>query len=250
MRTLILSLVCLLPLCAQADMGDRLVREAPGLDRQVASRAMKAVRCSAGHGKQPGMLIVVDMAKPASSKRLYAFDMKTNKLVTSALVAHGKGSDPDFTGRAQKFGNEVNSGMTSLGLYKVAESYEGKHGLSRRLDGLMRGWNDRARQRAVVIHSSNYVRPGSVGRSLGCPAVQRETLDLLEAQGLGNALLYIDGPDSNLGKAVADCKASYKYQPTSYPKPRPAHVKVKEPLPFTWGSLSCEMPWSAHESAL
>jgi hypothetical protein len=80
----------------------------------------------------------------------------------------------------------------------------------------MRGWNDKARERAVVIHSSNYVRPGAVGRSQGCPAVSQETLDALEKAGLGNALLWIDGHDQNLAKAVEHCSDTYRYSPTSY----------------------------------
>jgi hypothetical protein len=235
----VLCLVLLSP-AAKADIGSKLLKEAPGLDKAVAHRALKAVACSSRNGRKPKVLIVIDMAKPATKKRLYAFDLANDRLVTTALVSHGKGSDPAFTGIPKQFGNEVNSGMTSLGLYQVAEAYEGKHGLSRRLDGLMRGFNDKARQRAVVMHSSNYVKPGSVGRSLGCPAVEPETLATLEAAGLSGALLYIDGPDSELAKAVETCGASYKARPgQSNP------IKTKEsndPLSISpWFGTTCSM---------
>jgi hypothetical protein len=205
-------LVMLAPV-ARADIGERMISEAPELDKNVAKRAAKAVACSSKNGVRPKILIVVDMAKPATKKRLYAFDLVNSRLVTTALVSHGRGSDPAYTGIPKQFGNEVNSGMTSLGLYQVAEAYQGKHGLARRLDGLTRGFNDKARQRAVVMHSSKYVNPGAVGRSLGCPAVQPETLAMLERAGLTGALLWIDYPDKDLAKAVETCGASYKYKP-------------------------------------
>ena len=61
--------------------------------------------------------------------------------------------------------------------YATGEVYQGKHGLSLRLDGLEYGINDNARNRAVVIHGADYVSEkfanaqGRLGRSLGCPAV-------------------------------------------------------------------------------
>ena len=240
----VVSLLVLVAPAAKADIGNRLLSEAPGLDKSVAKRAAKAVRCSTKNGSEPKMLIVVDMSKPATKKRLYAFDLKANKLVTTALVAHGKGSDPNFTGVPKTFGNEVNSGMTSLGLYQVAEAYYGKHGAARRLDGLTRGFNDRARQRAVVIHSSKYVKPGAVGRSLGCPAVEPATLDLLEKAGLSGALLWIDGRDKELERAVETCGASYKAKPTKEAKQKSKQTDdgTEEPVELSpWFGTTCTL---------
>ena len=48
------------------------------------------------------------------------------------------------------------------------------------MDGLEPGINDRARERAIVIHPADYVNPewiprqGRIGRSQGCPAVRPE----------------------------------------------------------------------------
>lgn len=178
------------------------------LSAPVAERAMQAVFCAQDRGMPVETLLVVDMATPAQQRRLWAFDLRAPgapRLVLHEYVAHGSGSDPDGDGRPQKFSNRPNSHMTSLGLYRVAERYHGKNGWSRRLDGLTQRFNDKARQRAVVMHPSNYVVPGRVGRSQGCPAVSEETMRALEEAGLENAVLWIDAPDSALAKTVAEC---------------------------------------------
>ena len=70
--------------------------------------------------------------------------------------------------------------MSSLGLYKTSITYKGKHGYSMRLDGLEKGLNDKARERAIVVHGANYVshsyikKNGRIGRSFGCPALPQE----------------------------------------------------------------------------
>jgi hypothetical protein len=62
--------------------------------------------------------------------------------------------------------------MSSLGFYLTAETYNGEHGYSLRLDGLS-STNSNARERAIVIHAADYVAPGEkIGRSWGCPAVE------------------------------------------------------------------------------
>jgi hypothetical protein len=58
------------------------------------------------------------------------------------------------------------------------ESYMGQNGYSMRLRGLDKGVNDRAYERAIVMHGADYVDEGvaqalgRLGRSLGCPAVR------------------------------------------------------------------------------
>lgn len=91
-----------------------------------------------------------------------------------ARVSHGKNSGNLY---AKTFSNRVNSRQTSLGIYRAAETYHGKHGYSLRLDGLSEGLNDKARERAIVIHGADYANPamielsGRLGRSWGCPAL-------------------------------------------------------------------------------
>jgi hypothetical protein len=91
------------------------------------------------------------------------------------LVAHGRNTGENF---ATRFSNEMDSRQTSLGLFVTDDPYVGSNGYSLRLDGLDVGFNDRARDRAIVMHGAPYVDPqlaatqGRIGRSWGCPALR------------------------------------------------------------------------------
>jgi len=129
-------------------------------------------------------IAIADFTQHSSKKRLYVINME-NGHVEQYLVAHGKGSDPDHNGYADKFSNIPNSNATSLGFYLTAETYYGKHGYSLRLDGMEES-NSNARQREIVFHGANYVvnTGDKIGRSLGCPAVEnamsRKIIDMLK----------------------------------------------------------------------
>jgi L,D-transpeptidase catalytic domain len=69
--------------------------------------------------------------------------------------------------------------QSSLGLFLTGRVYHGKHGLSLRLRGLDPRLNSRAEARTIVIHGADYVSErtiaalGRLGRSQGCPALDR-----------------------------------------------------------------------------
>ncbi|WP_238531755.1 murein L,D-transpeptidase catalytic domain family protein [Nitritalea halalkaliphila] len=134
------------------------------------------VRIAEERGEAYETLTVIDFSKPSDEKRLWVFDMQTKALVFHSLVAHGRQTGERY---ARHFSNQVNSYKSSLGFYKTAETYQGKHGYSLRLDGLEPGINDAARERAVVMHGADYAEEdfirahGRLGRSLGCPAIPR-----------------------------------------------------------------------------
>ncbi|WP_430614189.1 murein L,D-transpeptidase catalytic domain family protein [Flavobacterium sp. JP2137] len=123
------------------------------------------------------VLTIIDFSLSSTQKRMWIINMVTNEVMLQTVVSHGRNSGSEF---AQKFSNTTNSFMSSIGFYKTGESYTGKHGFSLRLDGLDKGFNDNARNRAVVIHGADYAsehlakRQGRLGRSLGCPAVPLE----------------------------------------------------------------------------
>ncbi|QCX39774.1 murein L,D-transpeptidase catalytic domain family protein [Aureibaculum algae] len=123
--------------------------------------------------KNSKYLTLIDMSVSANTERFYLINMETQSIEHKSVVAHGEKSGLEY---AKKFSNKVNSHQSSIGFYKTAETYSGKHGLSLRLDGLEYS-NNKARERAIVIHSADYANPdfiqsnGRLGRSWGCPAL-------------------------------------------------------------------------------
>ncbi len=121
-------------------------------------------------------LTIIDMSASANTERFYLINMETQELEHKSVVAHGQNSGGEY---AKRFSNKVNSHQTSLGFYKTAETYTGKHGLSLRIDGLEYS-NNKARERAVVIHEADYTNPdyikknGRLGRSWGCPSLPKK----------------------------------------------------------------------------
>ena len=180
-------------------MIDRLAQAAPKLDRQVLTHAVAAMQCAVNHGAAPAeRLAVIDFSLPSSERRLWIFDLQRNTLLLKEFVAHGKQSGEN---QATRFSNRVNSHQSSLGLFRTAESYRGKHGYSLRMDGMEPGINDRARERAIVIHPANYVNPswiasqGRIGRSLGCPAVRPEVARMVVDSLKGGQFMFSWYPD-------------------------------------------------------
>src|SRR5262249_13920006 len=93
------------------------------------------------------------------------------------------------------------SHRSSIGLFVTADTYVGKNGYSLRLDGLESGFNDRAREREIVIHGAPYVSAafadahGRLGRSWGWPPLSlgraRTVIDRVK----GGGLLFSYYPD-------------------------------------------------------
>lgn len=165
-----------------------LARTAPELNPQVLKSALSAMQCAVNNGiERSERLAVIDYSQPSTARRLWIFDLRKKTLVLRDLVAHGQKSGENF---ATQFSNREGSYQSSLGLFRTQESYQGAHGYSLRMDGLEPGFNDLARDRAIVIHAADYVSPlwskreGRIGRSQGCPAVRpqvaRQVVDKLK----------------------------------------------------------------------
>ena len=126
----------------------------------------------AGKISNPNILTVCDFSQPSSSKRLYIIDVRNFKVLLNTYVAHGRNSGQLY---AEHFSNRPRSLQSSLGFYITKGTYFGGHGLSLRLSGQDRGFNDRAESRAIVVHGASYIGDewlgGKMGRSFGCPAV-------------------------------------------------------------------------------
>lgn len=163
-----------------------------GIDRTVFALALESAERAVDRGEaQASTLTVIDFSRPSTERRMWVIDLRTRELLFEEHVAHGRNSGHNVP---TAFSNEEGSYKSSLGLFRAAEGYYGKHGYSLRLDGLEKGINDRARERAIVVHGADYVNPavakkqGRLGRSLGCPAVRpaitRQLIDAVKDGGL------------------------------------------------------------------
>lgn len=146
------------------------------------------------------IITVIDFSLSSTKKRLWVIDLERSKVIFNDYVSHGKNTGEDL---AEHFSNIPNSNQSSLGFYKTGVTYFGKHGLSLRLHGLEKGYNDNAFKRAIVMHSADYVsenfikKYGRLGRSFGCPSVSKKIgKDLIELIAEGSCL-FIYYPDQN-----------------------------------------------------
>lgn len=145
-----------------------------GLKKDALLQAYKGQQQLVKKGKIPNsrILTVCDFSQPSDAKRLYIIDVKSFKVLLNTYVAHGKNSGLEY---ANRFSNRPRSLQSSLGFYVTKGTYFGKHGLSLRLSGQDRGYNDKAESRAIVVHGASYIGEewlgGKMGRSFGCPAV-------------------------------------------------------------------------------
>jgi len=123
------------------------------------------------------IMTIIDFSLPSTQRRMWIIDMENAEILQHTVVSHGRNSG-NLTPKT--FSNRPESYKSSLGFYMTAETYYGKHGYSLKLDGLEEDFNDQARNRAIVIHGSQYAREefarrtGRLGRSLGCPAIPKE----------------------------------------------------------------------------
>jgi hypothetical protein len=178
-----------------ASLYDSLHLEAAGLSREAFRYAWYGFQ-EAEFSKP--VLAIADFSQSSRNKRLYVIDFSTNQVMLNTYVAHGRNSGQEF---ANKFSNANSSYQSSLGFYRALNTYQGKHGLSLRLQGLEKHINDQALARAIVMHGADYVsedfirQTGRLGRSLGCPAVsqaEHESLIKLLRDGAGLFLYYPD----------------------------------------------------------
>lgn len=150
--------------------------------------------------KKKNIITIIDFSKPSTEKRFFVIDLQNKTLLYRCFVAHGKNSGENY---AKSFSNQQSSLESCLGLFLTAETYNGKHGYSLRLDGLEKGINDNSRVREIVIHGADYVsqefidKYGRLGRSWGCPAlpveISKEVIDKIS----GGSCLFIYGDDKS-----------------------------------------------------
>lgn len=147
-----------------------------GLERDVFFKAYKGYQYLENRGllTNTNLLTICDYSQSSNNKRLYVIDLVNSRLLFNTYVSHGKNSGNEF---ATSFSNFDNSNKSSLGFLVTGNTYNGKAGYCMRFNGMEAGINDHVKSRGIVLHGSHFVNEnvmserGTIGRSLGCPAV-------------------------------------------------------------------------------
>lgn len=149
-----------------------------GLSKEAMLYAYKGMQnmLKKGMVTNDEILTVCDFSQSSNRRRMYIIDVKNFKVLVNTYVAHGKNSGLKY---AERFSNRHRSLQSSLGFYVTKHTYYGQHGLSLRLSGKDKGYNDNAESRAIVLHGATYIGPHKAkaryqGRSFGCPAVPQQ----------------------------------------------------------------------------
>ena len=173
-----------------------------GLSEEAFDYAIKGYEYLRTSGKlnNDSILSIIDFSLPSSQKRLFVIDMTSGKLLYNTFVAHGRNSGKEY---ATQFSNNPESFKSSLGFYITKGTYSGAHGFSLQLEGEEKGINDNAFSRAIVMHSADYVNKnliksqGYIGRSLGCPALPKNTYKPIIEKIKDGSCLFMYSPNNN-----------------------------------------------------
>lgn len=142
--------------------------------------------------KNKNYLTVMDFTQHSSKYRFYLINLKSGA-VEVFQVAHGAGSEKNNSGWVPGFSNKDSTHLSSVGFFMTAETYNGSHGYSLKLDGL-NSTNSNARSRTIVVHPADYVNGGNpIGRSWGCPALNPSVSASVIAKIKGGSLMYSYG---------------------------------------------------------
>jgi hypothetical protein len=151
--------------------GVRLKQKAGSLQRYLEEENYNSEIC-----------FLVDMKISSGKKRFFVYNLDKDSVEMAGLVTHGSGSDKGE--KELYFSNQPQSNCTSLGRYKIGNSYNGKFGLAYKLYGLDKT-NSKAFERFVVLHSHSCVPeaevyPLPICLSWGCPTVSPTFLQRLK----------------------------------------------------------------------
>jgi hypothetical protein len=182
-----------------AELLRHLRAEAPTLNPTVLRQALQAAECAdQSAAGEESLLTVIDYSLPSTERRLWVFDLNDSELLFHELVAHGVNTGENL---ATRFSNREGSRQSSLGLFRTDTTYYGRNGYSLRLHGLEKGINHNALERTIVMHGAWYVNEGfaqehgRLGRSWGCPAVEKQVARPLIDTIKDGSLLFVYYPD-------------------------------------------------------
>jgi hypothetical protein len=166
------------------------------VDPRLLARARMAFERHRHALSSTNVIGIADFSRPSREARFHVLDTMSGR-VSSHLVAHGRGSDPDHSGYLEYFSNRIGSEASSHGGYITADLYNGKYGRSMKLRGLD-PTNNNAEARAIVVHHAWYAEAdqldtyGKLGRSEGCFAVGYNSLQQILARLGPGRFLFAD----------------------------------------------------------
>ena len=222
MRALLLALVLGLAAAPAAEAHWRpppVYRHGVKLDRHgliprpLLRAALQSLKAHHGQVLNLRRIAVADLSRRSEEPRFYMLNLRDGS-VRNLVTTHGKGSDPDQTGRAVRASNTIGSLASSTGGYVTAEAYDSPAHFSRavRMDGLD-ATNSNVRCRCIVIHQANradgqnYASAawisahlgadghGQAGRSDGCFAFSAEDYPYVLGRMIPGTFIYA-GPAS------------------------------------------------------
>jgi hypothetical protein len=140
--------------------------------KKIRAKATEARDFAEDNGYNSSFCFLVDMSVASGKNRFFVYDFAKDTIGKTGLVTHGRCNEDWLEGR--RYGNTVGCGCTSLGKYKIGQSYMGRFGLAFKLFGLDTT-NDKAYRRYVVLHAHECVPEsqidGEICQSDGCPTV-------------------------------------------------------------------------------
>jgi hypothetical protein len=178
-----------------------------GLSTKAFEYALRGYKNLVERGKvmRDQVLSICDFSQSSRRKRFYVIDLAEKKVLINTWVAHGRNSGGEY---ARSFSNSPESHKSSLGFYVTGNTYYGSHGLALKIEGLEKNINDKADERNIVIHGSDYVGAGFLarspinGRSFGCPALpQQETGKIIQKIKDGSCLFIYHPTKSYIQKS-------------------------------------------------
>lgn len=122
--------------------------------KTIEKRAEKALAFAKRHDMNEHYALFVDYCIPSGTPRLFVWDFKKHRIITSTYVMHGPGGGS--TAKRPRFSNKPGSECSSLGRFLVTKEHGNSLKRSFRLKGMDLD-NQTAYARGLMIHSSYWV---------------------------------------------------------------------------------------------
>src|SRR5262245_5547661 len=109
------------PASTPPDLESALLGEAEGLHPEALHAALSSWEALRAQGQLTRPLLsVIDYSLPSTTRRMWVFDLASERLLYHELVAHGRNSGEDIP---QSFSNDAGSYMSSLGAFVTGSAY-------------------------------------------------------------------------------------------------------------------------------